>query len=409
MGSKKLTIQESIVWNSVGSLVYLATQWLTTILVVRLAGVDAAGNLTLAMSIGNLVYSIALFGMRNFQVSDISEEYRNGIYIASRLLTCVFSVVSGIGYILIMSYTVEQRWCIGFYCIFKASEALYDVYAGVSQKEWRMDYIGKSWVLKGICTFVVFCGVLYATQNIVLAVLAMALISFSVILFYDVPNNRKIADIDIIWESVEILRLLRKCLPLLIYSILTTAIATVPRLVLEKVSGSYALGIYGSVAAPAMIVQMGASYIYSPFITLFAERYHIKDKKGFWHAFRNCFLGIAALSVCALIGGKVLGYWGLLLLYGKEIASYEYLLLPLIGATILTAILWLFCGILTAVREFKGLIIGNVAAVLFSVLGSIILIPKVGMQGATAALCIALIVSCFILLCYLCKSWKEND
>lgn len=75
MGSKKLTIQESIVWNSVGSLVYLATQWLTTILVVRLAGVDAAGNLTLAMSIGNLVYSIALFGMRNFQVSDISEEY----------------------------------------------------------------------------------------------------------------------------------------------------------------------------------------------------------------------------------------------------------------------------------------------------------------------------------------------
>ena len=388
MGSKKLTIQESIVWNSVGSLVYLATQWLTTILVVRLAGVDAAGNLTLAMSIGNLVYSIALFGMRNFQVSDIAEEYRNGIYIASRLLTCVFSVASGIGYVLIMSYTVEQRWCIGFYCVFKASEA--------------------SWVLKGVCTFVVFCGVLYATQNIVLAVFAMTLASFCVILLYDVPNNRKIADIDVIWKLGEIWSLLRKCLPLLIYSIFTTAIATVPRLVLEKISGSYALGIYGSVAAPAMIVQMGASYIYSPFITLFAERYHIKDKRGFWHAFKNCFLGIAILSVCALIGGKIFGYWGLLLLYGKEVASYEYLLLPLIGATILTAILWLFCGILTAVREFKGLIIGNVAAVLFSILGSIILIPKIGMQGATAALCIALIVSCLILFVYLCKSWKEN-
>lgn len=161
MENKKLSVQKSILWNSVGSLIYLATQWLITILVVRLAGVDAAGNLALAMSVGNLMYSIALFGMRNFQVSDIAEEYRNGVYIASRLITCFVSVIIGTVYVLCMSYTAEQRWCIGIYCVFKASEALYDVYAGISQKVWRMDYIGKSWVIKGICTFVAFCGVLY--------------------------------------------------------------------------------------------------------------------------------------------------------------------------------------------------------------------------------------------------------
>ena len=127
MENKKISVQKSILWNSVGSLIYLATQWLITILVVRLAGVDAAGNLTLAMSVGNLMYSIALFGMRNFQVSDIAEEFKNGIYIASRIITCIASVGVGIIYVLFMSYTKEQRWCIGIYCIFKASEALYDV------------------------------------------------------------------------------------------------------------------------------------------------------------------------------------------------------------------------------------------------------------------------------------------
>lgn len=408
MENKKISVQKSILWNSVGSLIYLVTQWMITILVVRLAGVGAAGNLTLAMSVGNLMYSIALFGMRNFQVSDIAEEYKNGVYIASRIITCIGSVVMGVLYVFFMSYTAEQRWCIGIYCIFKASEALYDVYAGVSQKVWRMDYIGKSWVMKGICTFASFCSVLYFTNNIIFAILAMTIISFAVILVYDIPKNREIAEISILWKGKEIVSLLCKCTPLLIYSMLTTAIATVPRLILEKFCGGYALGIYGSVAAPTMIVQMGASYIYSPFITLFAERYHHKDKKGFWLAFRNCFLAIAVLSVCAMTGGKLLGHWGLMLLYGKEVAAYEALLLPLIGATILTAILWLFCGILTAVREFKGLIIGNIAAVFCSAVCSLVLIPKLEMQGATISLIIALCISCCILFGCMCRSWREK-
>ena len=235
MENKKLSVQKSILWNSVGSLIYLATQWLITILVVRLAGVDAAGNLALAMSVGNLMYSIALFGMRNFQVSDIAEEYRNGVYIASRLITCFVSVIIGTVYVLCMSYTAEQRWCIGIYCVFKASEALYDVYAGISQKVWRMDYIGKSWVIKGICTFVAFCGVLYLTKNIVFAILAMTIVSFVVILIYDIPKNREIAEISILWKGKEIASLLYKCIPLLVYSMLTTAIATIPRLILENI------------------------------------------------------------------------------------------------------------------------------------------------------------------------------
>ena len=80
----------------------------------------------------------------------------------------------------------------------------------------------------------------------------------------------------------------------------------------------------------------------------------------------------------------------------------------MIAATILTAILWLFCGILTAVREFKGLIVGNVAAVLFSAVCSFVLIPKMEMQGATIALIIALGISCCILFGCLCRSWREK-
>ena len=64
-----------------------------------------------------------------------------------------------------------------------------------------------------------------------------------------------------------------ECFPLLCYQTMSSVIPTIPRLVMEKILGGAALGIYGSVAAPTMIVQMGASYVFNPFITLFAEQY----------------------------------------------------------------------------------------------------------------------------------------
>ena len=92
MGKKKISLQESIIWNSVGSIIYLFTQWLITILVVRIAGVDTAGNLTLAMSASNIFYSVAMQGIRNYQVSDVKGKYRDKTYISSRIWACLFSV-----------------------------------------------------------------------------------------------------------------------------------------------------------------------------------------------------------------------------------------------------------------------------------------------------------------------------
>ena len=92
MEEKKVSIQKSIIWNSAGSMVYLITQWLISVLVVRLSGVETAGVLTLAMSVNNVFYSIAMQGIRNYQVSDMKEKYTSGIYVSSRLIICILSL-----------------------------------------------------------------------------------------------------------------------------------------------------------------------------------------------------------------------------------------------------------------------------------------------------------------------------
>ena len=126
-------------------------------------------------------------------------------------------------------------------------------------------------------------------------------------------------------------------------------------MIMERQIGGYELGIYGSVATPTLIIQMGATYVFNPFVTVFAERYYQKAGKLFMKAFWSCVAAVVAISAAGMIGGKLLGQWGLNLLYGQEVAAHEELLLPLILCTILTAFSWLLCGILTAIREFRGL------------------------------------------------------
>lgn len=401
MERKKTSIQLSIIWNSAGSLVYLITQWLISVLVVRLAGVETAGVLTLAMSVNNVFYSIAMQGIRNYQVSDIKCKYSDGVYVSSRLLSCGMALVVCIGYCLIIQYSIGQKTCIVAYCLFKISEALYDVYAGICQKSWRMDYIGKSWMIKGIATFVVFSGVLYISSDLLLSILAMAMISFVIILIYDLPKINTLTTVEIHVKERENFFLMKECAPLFLYLILSTIIPTIPRILMERILGSYELGIYGSVASPTLIVQMGASYIFNPFLTLFAEKYNDGEIEGFWNTLKKCFLAIGVLSFASLIGGKLLGRWGLELLYGNEIAKHDYLLIPLILCTILTAIVWFLCALLTVVREFRGLIISNLLVVVISFLSSIVMLSIFGMQGASISLCFSFIIEIVFLWIYL--------
>ena len=103
MKNKKLTVKESVFWNTWGSVIYLGVQWLQTILVVRLLGYEEAGIFSLAMSITNTFYAISVYGMRNFQISDIKKKYSAGNYVLSRVVTggislimcSVFAIVNG--------------------------------------------------------------------------------------------------------------------------------------------------------------------------------------------------------------------------------------------------------------------------------------------------------------------------
>ena len=385
-------------WNTCGSTFYLGCQWLITVLVVRLAGLHAGGILTLAISVTNIWYAISVYGMRNYQVSDVKNKYSAGTYLYSRIITIGISLLGCIIYALVIPYSLEQRVCIILYFCIKAGEAVFDCFSGMFQKNWRLDIAGKSMIIRGIITIVSFSAVLYLTKNLIITLLLVALLTAVAIAIYDIPRVRKLETLKFDFKSKIVIDLLIECLPLVIYSSLSTSIASIPRLYMERILGNELLAIYGAVATPVLIIQVGATYIFNPFVTLFAEKYNNNDIKGFLKILAKCIVAVCVISVIGLIGGALVGKWGLNLLYGSTVASHVDLLMPLIICTIITAVSWLFCGVLTVVRGFKGLVISNLAAVLTSLALSPILEKSMGMQGASLTLALATIIEIVILV-----------
>ena len=91
----KKTVFQNTAWNTAGSSVYLACQWLTQIFVVRLyGGYTEAGYYALALSVTNIFYSIATNNnIRSYQVSDVRNEYSVGTYFTARVIMCSLSIV----------------------------------------------------------------------------------------------------------------------------------------------------------------------------------------------------------------------------------------------------------------------------------------------------------------------------
>ncbi|MGI6104565.1 MAG: lipopolysaccharide biosynthesis protein [Raoultibacter sp.] len=403
MTEKTLSAKQNIVWNSLGSTIYLGCQWLITILVVRLSfGYDAAGVLALAMAIGNLFIPFAIYKMRTYQVSDVDGEYSSSEYMGFRIITVVLALFGCMIYAFFTT-NPEALLSIFLFLIFKSVELIIDVLHGLDQQRSRMDYVGKSLTIRGILSVLAFGAVLGITNSLELSILAMIIATAPVGFFYDRAVSRRLDTFKPKISKQKTLILLKKCLPAVAASVFCSAVITIPRQYLGFEFGDAALGIYASVAAPVAIVQMGATYIYSPLLGIFSRYYNDSNVKEFMRLFSKVTLGILGVAVVCTILFFLFGEWGLVLLYGESIAPYAYLLIPLIICTIATAYFWLISDLLIVMRDFRGNFIGNLVSLVAALPLTFFCVNTWDMNGVSFTGIIAFVVGIIVLLVYMRK------
>jgi len=403
---KNLTVSQNSLYNTVGSIFYCVCQWvISALLVVHLSpksmSVQNAGMLQLAISVTNIFNAIGLYSLRTYQISDVKNQYSNGDYIGVRFITSAISVVSCVAYTAVLGYSFKNVSCITFYMIYKLSEIFSDVLHGIDQKNRRMDYVGISYVLRGIVGIIAFAATLLITGNIVISTAVLAVATILVVVFYDCSCTTQFGSIKPIFNRQVITTLLITCLPAVISTAAFTAIVSIPRQMLERSYGEETLGYYGTISTPLIVVQVMATSIFYPMFTELAQFYEEGKTKAFAKQIMKNLIILAGISLVVCLCVMLFGEFAVSLVFGQAFKPYTHLMYGIVGCTTMYVLSWLCTNILIIVRKLNTCMITSLLALGVSCLTAMPLIKTFGMNGVSFAVMIAYaihIVVCVIII-----------
>ncbi|MBP3890707.1 MAG: lipopolysaccharide biosynthesis protein [Solobacterium sp.] len=404
-------LEKNLSWTTIGMVVYNFAIWVFGALVLRLLGGVASGYYAVAISIGNTLYAISLWGMRAFVVADQNQTYSYDEYFSVRiyaiLLSCVLLFVSTI----VFGYSSAQNTIIFLYAIFKFSEAIIELLDCFGQQQLQMDVNAKSMVLRGILFSALFYFTLQVTKNLPIGFVVLLLISILMLLFYNLPRIKKIVSITpkLVWNQ-NVIRIIKDCAPIMVFELLAAAIIAIPRLFFERVGSLEALGIYTSIYSMVVFLQLVINVLIYTFAPYMAKAYEANDNKSFKNYIVLLFGGAIGLGLLAEGLVYFLGKPVMSLLFGQMAGEYyHYLYLGILSGVTLT-FTWILSQIFVIIHRTSDQLICSIVSTIACFVLSYYFINPADCNSMTMILIGTnlLFVVCAILLLLFRKNPKED-
>ena len=288
-------------------------------------------------------------------------------------------------------YEKKDILCIMFYMCYKLTEAFCDVLHGIDQKNYRMDYVGISYIARGIVSVVVFAVAILITSNIIIAIVAMALSGLIIAVLYDVPQASCFGSVKPSFDKKNLFSLLGECLPAVIASMAFIAIASIPRQVLEAMYDKDTLGYYGTIAAPLVVVQVIATSIFNPMLTELSHHYKNGEIRKFVMRLAKNLIMLVVIASVVCVGVALLGEFAVGLVFGQKFVPYTYLMYGIIGCTTMYVISWLCTSTLIIMRKLKVCAVASIVALGIAILLARPFINIFDMNGVSFSIIVAYI------------------
>lgn len=241
----------------------------------------------------------------------------------------------------------------------------------------------------------------------------MFLSSLAVLFSYEIPRASRYGSLKPVFSLRSMARIYRIGAVVCAYYFIFNLLTIMPRSLLEYYRGSETLGIFNSVASPVFIIQLSTSLILSPAVNIFTEAFAEGDKKKFRRAGIVCSAAVLAICLVLLLGAQLFGDAILKLLIGESIAPYTYILMPLVVSNVFLVFSSLASGILTVIRDLKGLILSAVFGLIPCAALSPALIPRAGIDGVVTVMVISSAVMAALSFAYIAltvgRTWKRRS
>lgn len=329
--------------NAFTSLVFI-------MIVTFINGRDSAGIFSYSFATAIILFCLANYITRPYQVTDISGKYSDTDYIYVRILTCVLSLLCGIGFCLVRQYDAEKSAIIILLCAYRAVEAFAETYYAIIQKRELLYKVGISMSVKAVLGVTLFLVVDITTKNLVLSTIVLVLINIVCFVFYDLPNSVK-CDISRRKPSVKICAALLKAGVFnFILTALNSLVINISRYAIDEYESNVVQAIFGYIIMPATFMNLFGQYIIQPVLTTISSGIKEKDYKKITSVICKVILiillgGVVVLGVAFLLEVPVLS-----ILFGMDFAPYKKEMMIIIIGSVMYALEVVISFILVAFR-----------------------------------------------------------
>lgn len=393
-------------WNSASAMLNSFQTVIILMVISRIDGVTDAGNFVIAYAIANLLIMIGKYGVRQYQVSDVKEQFSFRDYLGARWISTAAMEAAALAYIGVQTasgaYDPEKSIVVFLICGAKAVDAFEDVFHGMFQQHRRLDIAGKIWTLR-LLVYIVEFMVLYAwVRNLILtaAVCLATTILLALWLNGTVMKSRVLT-----WTRGRtpggIRRLLGDCLPIFVSTFLMAYVANAPKYSIDVVLSSQEQAQFNYIFMPVFVISLLSTFIYQPMINKLAVLWHQGQLPRFWRLIFRQVLFVAGLTALAMAAGALLGIPVLSAMYGVDLSQYRRELIILLLGGGMVALINFFTMVITVTRYQKHLVWGY----LFISLGFLLFGKKVagdgGILGISLFYTAAVTVLALIFLAYI--------
>ena len=392
-------MKKDIFWNSLGTSAWSFLSLFLLIIVTRINGIQASGLFSFAFAFAIIMFTVSCYGGRVYQVSDHKRSFSSETYIYLRLLTSLAVVIMTLLFVLLNSYDLHKSLLIFLLVGQRIFDAIADALYGLMQKNNRLYISGKSLFYKSVFSLLVFAAIDFATRSLLLASLSLPLISLLFIIFYDIPQSRKLENFTIKRKPDELNKILKSTFTPFAIAAMGLVFVNIARYFIDIYHPNLQ-GYFGIIIMPLSLVILLFSFISTPAILHLSEKYNTKSFRELNRTVGKIFgiTAAATILICTLM--YFIGVPLLQLLFNVNFSAYifDILLVILIGFTI--SITSLFTNIAVIARKLRFTAMTYIGANAILILLCFLLVDRLQIRGAVFAYVVASAIHATAMLAY---------
>lgn len=376
----KNNFSKGLIWNAVGSAIESFLSLLYTLAVTRINGIDAAGIVSVCLSVSFIARTISLLGNRTYEVSDLTTD--DDVYYSLKIFASKAAVVLAMIICLAFRYSFEKTFLILVLMCSRIIESFSDTIYAVFQKNERLDLVGKSYTLKNALAFTSFTAVDLLTKNIYISSIFILIATVVVYFMYDkrfLKNFKKLER----QSFPAVSGLFNRMSSFIAFVFITILISNVPRLIADLFYSETEMGFFSIIFMIPSIMVLFGQFVIQPFLTQMTA----DANSGKNEAVNKTLLKmVAATTVVAALGAAAAWFLGVPVLsavFGNDFSGYQGAMTLAVISGAFIVISTIFSTVLTVYKENR--------IQLFLYIGSVILESVLIYIGAASRLPINII------------------